>query len=300
MLNAIGLANVGLDVFLAEKLPALQPMIRSGVAVFVNVAGRSPEDYIRVTQALAALPIPADPSGSAPASGPGAPSGPGGLAGIELNISCPNVKQGGISFGTDPLQVERITRTIREVIDQSPAPAGRRLRLMVKLSPNVSDIAASARAAIHGGADILSLVNTFTALSIDVWKRAPRIANGTGGLSGPGIRPIAVAMVSRVYREAAKAAGIPIVGLGGICTWQDAAEFILAGASAVMIGTALFVEPATPTNVRQGLADWTASLNARHISELVGTLELPGDSPTCAQDPAYANHAPANLPPDDL
>jgi dihydroorotate dehydrogenase (NAD+) catalytic subunit len=137
----------------------------------------------------------------------------------------------------------------------------------------------TARAAIDGGAQMLSLVNTFTAMAVDVWKRRPRLANVTGGLSGPAIKPIAVHMVSRVYRTVARAAGVPIIGMGGVQTWQDAAEFVLAGASAVAVGTALFVDPATPNKIADGLAEYLQKMKAERLSDLVGALELPGDEP---------------------
>ena len=151
--------------------------------------------------------------------------------------------------------------------------------LIVKLSPNVEDVTITAKAAIEGGAQMLSLVNTFTAMAVDVWKRRPRLANVTGGLSGPAIKPIAVHMVSRVYRTIAKAAGVPIIGMGGVQTWRDAAEFLLAGASAVGIGTALFVDPATPNKVCAGLADYLSKQKMERLTDLVGALELPGDEP---------------------
>jgi dihydroorotate dehydrogenase (NAD+) catalytic subunit len=151
--------------------------------------------------------------------------------------------------------------------------------LMVKLSPNVEDVTVTARAAVEGGADVLTLVNTFTAMAIDIYKRRPRLANVTGGLSGPAIKPIALHMVSRVYRNVAKAAGVPIVGMGGVQYWQDAVEFILAGASAVAIGTALFVDPATPNKICDGLTEYLTKQKVERLSDLVGALELPGDEP---------------------
>jgi dihydroorotate dehydrogenase (NAD+) catalytic subunit len=155
----------------------------------------------------------------------------------------------------------------------------------VKLSPNVEDITQTARGAIDGGADALSLVNTFTAMSIDIYKRRPRLANVTGGLSGPAIKPIAVHMVSRVYRTVAKHANVPLIGMGGIQTWQDAAEFILAGATGIGIGTALFVDPATPNKIVDGLQQWMARLKVERLADLIGALELPGDEPRQAPYP---------------
>lgn len=242
MLNAIGLANVGLERFLSEKLPVIRTL---PCPVIVNVAGHSVSDYVETCAAMNGVPE---------------------LAGVELNVSCPNVKD-GLTFGTDPVRLKEVTRQVKNVLPNKP--------LIVKLSPNVADIVATARGAIEGGADVLSLVNTFTAMAVDIWKRKPRLANVTGGLSGPAVKPIAVHMVSRVYREIAKSTGTPIVGMGGIRTWQDAAEFILAGASAVSIGTALFVDPATPNHITRGLNEYLLKLGVEKLSDLVGTLEFP-------------------------
>lgn len=240
MLNAIGLANVGLERFLAEKRPLLDKM---PCPVIVNVAGHSVDDYVRTCAGVDALSC---------------------VAGIELNVSCPNVKD-GLTFGTHPGKLRELIAEVRGVM---------RKPLIVKLSPNVEDIAVTAVAAIEGGASALSLVNTFTAMAIDIWKQTPRLANGTGGLSGPAIKPIALAMVSRVYRNVAKASGVPIVGMGGVQSWQDAAEFILAGASAVAIGTALFVDPQTPQNICAGLDAWAQKLGVSRLADLVGGLRF--------------------------
>ncbi len=239
MLNAIGLANVGLDKFIEEKLPVLQKM---KPAVFVNVAGETIEDYVKVTEKLC---------------------GEQAIAGFELNISCPNVKKGGITFGTDPAQVKEITTAVK-------AAAGEKV-LMVKLSPNVTDISVTARAAIDAGADALSLVNTFTAMVIDIEKRRPVLANRTGGLSGPAIKPIAVYMVNKVYREVAKDAKIPILGGGGIRNSSDAVEFILAGASAVSVGTWSFIKPDCAAKIADGIKDYCQRHNILSIKELVGS-----------------------------
>jgi dihydroorotate dehydrogenase (NAD+) catalytic subunit len=246
MLNAIGLANVGLDRFLNEKVPLLKKMPCPAV---VNVAGHSFDDY---TETCAAM------------------NGLGCVQAVELNVSCPNVKD-GLTFGTHPGRLKELVAMVKKVLPNKP--------LMVKLSPNVEDVTVTARAAVDGGADVLTLVNTFTAMAVDIYKRRPRLANVTGGLSGPAIKPIAVHMVSRVYRQVAKHAGVPIVGMGGVQYWQDAVEFILAGASAVAIGTALFVDPATPNKICDGLTQYMAKMKVERLSDLVGALELPGDEP---------------------
>jgi dihydroorotate dehydrogenase (NAD+) catalytic subunit len=246
MLNAIGLANVGLKRFLAEKMPVIRTM---PCPVIVNVAGHSYDDYVETCAAMNDL---------------------DGVVGVELNVSCPNVKD-GLTFGTDPARLKDLTRQVKNVLPRRP--------LIVKLSPNVEDVVATARGAIEGGADVLSLVNTFTAMAVDIWKRKPRLANVTGGLSGPAIKPIAVHLVSRVYRGIAKSTGTPIIGMGGVQFWQDAVEFVLAGASAVSIGTALFVDPATPAKVCSGLNDYLAKTGVPRLTDLVGQLQLPGDLP---------------------
>ena len=246
MLNAIGLANVGLDRFLAEKVPLLRTM---PCPVVVNVAGHSFDDYAETCAAMDSLDC---------------------VAAVELNVSCPNVKD-GLTFGTNPGQLRKLTELVKRALPHKP--------LIVKLSPNVEDITQTARATIEGGADILSLVNTFTAMAIDIWKRKPRLANVTGGLSGPAIKPIALHLISRVYRTVAKAAKVPIIGMGGVQTWQDAVEFILAGSSAVAIGTALFVDPATPNKICQGLREYMEKTKVDRLSDLVGALEMPGDQP---------------------
>ncbi|HRK29924.1 MAG TPA: dihydroorotate dehydrogenase [Tepidisphaeraceae bacterium] len=244
MLNAIGLANVGLKRFLDEKVPQLEKM---PCPIVVNVAGHSYDDYVETVAAMNPIAC---------------------VGSVELNVSCPNVKD-GLTFGTNPGRLKELVHEVKKVLPAKP--------LMVKLSPNVDDVAVTARAAIEGGADVLTLVNTFTAMSIDIHRRRPRLANVTGGLSGPAIKPIAIHMVSRVYRQVAKAAGVPIVGMGGVQTWQDAAEFILAGASAVAIGTALFVDPAAPNKICEGLGEWVSKQGAEKLSDLVGTVQMPGD-----------------------
>jgi len=240
MLNAIGLANIGLDKFIEEKLPILEKM---NAAVFVNVAGQTIDEYVAVVQRL---------------------SSEKAIAGFELNISCPNVKKGGISFGTKPEQVKEITSAVKKA-------AGQKV-LMVKLSPTVTDISVIARAAVEAGADALSLVNTFTAMVVDIETRKPVLANRTGGLSGPAIKPIAVYLVNKVYNEVAKSHGIPILGVGGIRTASDAVEFIIAGASAVGIGTANFIEPGCAAKIIEGIKKYCVRKEIANIKELVGSL----------------------------
>lgn len=241
MLNAIGLANVGLEAFIADKVPLLEAI---GLPVFVNVAGATVDDYVAVAAALEDVTI---------------------VRGVELNISCPNVKAGGIQFGTEPAQVAAITTRLREVCRENI--------LIVKLSPNVTDISAVAAAAVEAGADALSLVNTFTAMVIDVETRRPILANGTGGLSGPAIHPIAVHMVHRVYTDVARGAGVPIIAMGGIQYARDALEFLLAGATGLAVGTALFVNPACIIDIRDGIADYLARHNHTGINDIIGALE---------------------------
>ncbi len=241
MLNAIGLANVGLARFLDEKVPQLEAL---GLPVFVNVAGTTIEDYAAVAEALGEVGI---------------------VRGLELNISCPNVKEGGIQFGVDPSAVEEITAAIKAV-------SGKNI-LIVKLSPNVTDITSTAAAAVRGGADALSLINTFTAMAIDIEKRTPILANATGGLSGPAIRPIAIRMVHQVYTQVARDAGVPIIGMGGIQYARDAIEFLLAGATGLAIGTALFVDPACIVAIREGIAEYLRRHGHRSIREIIGAVE---------------------------
>jgi dihydroorotate dehydrogenase (NAD+) catalytic subunit len=250
MLNAIGLANVGLDAFLAEKMPQLRRMRATGPRIFVNVVGHNIDEYVKCAGTIAA-----DQDVDA----------------IELNVSCPNVAD-GLIFGTNPGLLKELVAKVRGAM----RPA---CKLIVKLSPNVGDITQPARAAVEGGADVLSLVNTFNAMAIDVNKRRPRLANGSGGLSGPAVRPLAVYLVHRVYREVARDAGVPIIGMGGIQYWQDAAEFLIAGATGLAVGTALFVDPATPVNVMAGLSDYMAKQGCKSINDLIGTLQMPTDPP---------------------
>ncbi len=250
MLNAIGLANVGLERFVTEKLPVLAGL---GVPAIVNVAGHCIEDYLAVCARL-------DPLEA--------------VAGLELNVSCPNVAD-GLVFGSDPAALGNLVRKVREVV--------RRSVLVVKLSPNVTDITATARAAIDAGADALSLVNTFVGMAIDVEKCRPVLANVTGGLSGPAIRPLALHMLHRVYREVAGPAGVPLIGMGGITDWQDAVAFMLAGATAVGIGTVLFVDPGVPVRVLEGMEDYLRRHGLASARELTGRLNAlnRGPAPGC-------------------
>ena len=241
MLNAIGWANIGLDAFVEEKLPALEKL---SCAVFVNIAGETIDEYVAVVQRLA------DEKA---------------IAGFELNISCPNVEKGGISFGTEPEQVREITSAVKNV-------SGEKI-LMVKLPPAVTDISVIARAAVEAGAGALSLVNTFTAMVVDIETRRPVLANKTGGLSGPAIKPIAVYLVNKIYNEVAKERGIPILGMGGIRTASDAIEFIIAGASAVGVGTANFIEPGCAVKIIEGIRKYCVRKETANIKELVGSLE---------------------------
>lgn len=243
MLNAIGLANVGLERFLVEKLPFIREM---PTQVFVNVAGHAIDDYVAVCERL---------------------DGEEGLAGIELNVSCPNVAD-GLTFGTDPKLLLEVTRAVRAVIKRGV--------FMVKLSPNVTDITALARAAVEGGADVLSLINTYVGLSINsrTYPPKPSLANVTGGLSGPAIKPLALFNIHRVYREVAKGAGVPLLGMGGVTNARDALELMFAGATAVAIGTALFVDPGLPAKIPGEIAAFVREHGLGSVGELVGALEV--------------------------
>lgn len=238
MINAIGLQNMGVHAFLEKKLPPLRRYY--GTACIANVFGFAIEDYIAVIDALNAAE---------------------GIAAYELNASCPNTRHGGISFGADPALLAELVASAKKTA---------RRPLIVKLSPNVTSIAEMARAAEAAGADALSLVNTFVSLAIDVETRRPRIANTTGGLSGPAIRPIAVRMVW----EAAKAVRIPILGMGGIVRAEDAVEFLLAGATALQIGTASYADPRAPERIARDLEHWCGHHHVVRVAELTGALQL--------------------------
>lgn len=241
MLNAIGLANVGINNFIKDKLPDAKAV---DCVVIGSVAGHSSDEYVAVTSALATT---------------------NALPAIELNVSCPNTAD-GLQFGEHPGKLRELLREVK------PATGG--MKLIVKLSPNVGDIIGMAEAAIEGGADILTLINTMAAMSIDPDTRQPRLSRGFGGMSGPAIHPIAVRMVSEVHRKVANQAKIPIIGLGGVMTWQDAAELILAGATAIAMGTAMFVDPRLLPKVARGLEGWVARQGCSSISELVGGAKL--------------------------
>ena len=235
MLNAIGLENPGVDVFLRDKLTFLR---NYDTAVLVNIFGYSLEDYVGVAERLDGVP---------------------GVSGLEVNISCPNVKAGGIVFGTDLKAAFELLSAVRRAT---------RLPVIAKLSPNVTDITEFAKAARDAGCDGLSLINTLLGMAIDVRSRRPRLANCTGGLSGPAIRPVAVRMVW----QAAKAVSLPIIGMGGIMTAEDALEFILAGASAVAVGTANFVNPRATVDVAEGIGAFLEQQGIGSVRELVGQV----------------------------
>lgn len=235
MLNAVGLQNPGMEVFIERDLPFLK---KYDTKVIVNVCGKSTSDYLEVVERLADEPVDM----------------------LEINISCPNVKEGGIAFGQNPKSVEDITRAVKSVAKQP---------IIMKLSPNVTDITETAKAAEAGGADVLSLINTLTGMKIDVNRRNFVLANKTGGLSGPAIKPIAVRMVYQV----ANAVSLPIIGMGGIMNVEDALEFIMAGATAVSVGTANFVNPLATMEIVQGLEEYLKKNNIEDINSLVGCVK---------------------------
>ena len=237
MLNAIGLQNVGVDGFISEKLPYLRDF---DVPVIVNVCGKTVEEYLTVIEKLNT----AD-----------------GVAGVELNISCPNLDCGGMSFGVDATLAHQLVTEVRSKTH---------LPILVKLSPNVTDITVIARAVEDAGADALSAINTLLGMAINAETRKPELANVTGGLSGPAIKPVALRLVWEVY----KSVSIPIVGMGGIMTATDAVEFFIAGASAVAVGTASFVNPQASMEVVKGIHAYLKSANVKSVKELVGSLKI--------------------------
>jgi dihydroorotate dehydrogenase (NAD+) catalytic subunit len=236
MLNSVGLQNVGVRSFLQEKLPFLRDY---DVAVVVNIFGETLDDYCRVAEIL---------------------NGASGVHALEVNISCPNVKRGGIIFGCDPGMAFELTKKVRAVTD---------LPLIVKLTPNVTDIAGLAESVVQGGADAVSLINTLRGMSIDVEKRAPHLKQVTGGLSGPAIKPVALRMVW----EVACRVSVPVIGLGGICHPKDALEFLIAGARAIQVGTANFVNPLATMEILDGIEDYMVRHEIADIGNLIGSLE---------------------------
>lgn len=235
MLNAIGLQNPGIDVFCERDIPFLRQF---DTKIIVNVCGKTPEDYCQVVERLGNEPVDM----------------------LEINVSCPNVKEGGIAFGQNPKALEAITAEVKKYAKQP---------IIMKLSPNVTDITEMARAAEAGGADVLSLINTLTGMKIDINRRTFALANKTGGMSGPAVKPVAVRMVYQV----ANAVKLPIIGMGGIATAEDALEFIMAGATAVSVGTANFFNPCATEEVIRGLEEFLQRQNVADINELVGCVK---------------------------
>lgn len=240
MLNSIGLQNIGVERFLAEVLPGLG---RFPARVIVNLFGYEFDDYARLAERVDAFP---------------------GIAAVELNVSCPNVKKGGIQFGHDPELLERLVRSVRGATGKP---------LIVKLSPNVEQPAVQGEAAKAGGADILSAINTVLGMAIDPWTRRPRLHTNRGGLSGPAIKPIAI----RIVFDVARRVGLPVIGIGGVETVDDVVEFLLAGASAVQVGTALFKDPRTAERLVDGLAERLNLLGLARADELIGAVRPWGE-----------------------
>lgn len=234
MLNAVGLQNPGIDVFVERDIPFLT---QYDTKIIVNVCGRTTEDYCKVVERLSDQPVDM----------------------LEINISCPNVKEGGIAFGQDPRAVEAITREVKKYARQP---------IIMKLSPNVTDIVTMAKAAQAGGADVLSLINTLTGMKIDIHRRSFALANKTGGLSGPAIHPIAVRMVYQV----AQAVELPIIGMGGIATAEDAIEMLLAGAAAISVGTANFANPLATLEILEGIRRYMEEHDVVDVNELIGAV----------------------------
>ena len=235
MLNAIGLQNPGIDLFCKRDIPFLK---QYDTKIVVNVCGKSTEDYCEVVERLADEPVDL----------------------LEINVSCQNVKEGGIAFGQNPKALEAITKEVKKYAKQP---------IIMKLSPNVTDITEMARAAEAGGADILSLINTLTGMKIDIYRRAFALANKTGGMSGPAVKPVAVRMVYQV----AQAVSLPIIGMGGIATAEDALEFIMAGATAVSVGTANFFNPYATVEIAEGIENFMREQHVEDIHELIGAVK---------------------------
>lgn len=237
MLNAIGLENIGIEAFINEKLPFLKNF---STPVFINIYGKTVDEYAALASRIDAL---------------------DDIAGIEVNISCPNVKAGGVAFGVDCMAAAEVVDNVRKKTSKP---------LMVKLSPNVTDIVEIAKSVEGAGADSVSLINTITGMMIDIEKRKPVLANITGGLSGPAIKPVALRMVWQV----AQAVKIPVIGIGGIMDAEDAIAFLIAGATAVQVGTANFVNPRATIDIIEGLVSYLDKYNIGHLTELIGTLEV--------------------------
>ena len=235
MLNAIGLQNPGIDLFCKRDIPFLK---QYDTKIVVNVCGKSTEDYCEVVERLADEPVDL----------------------LEINVSCPNVKEGGIAFGQNPKALEAITKEVKKYAKQP---------IIMKLSPNVTDITEIARAAEAGGADAVSLINTLTGMKIDIYRRAFALANKTGGMSGPAVKPVAVRMVYQV----AQAVSLPIIGMGGIATAEDALEFIMAGATAVSVGTANFFNPYATVEIAEGIENFMREQHVEDIHELIGAVK---------------------------
>ncbi len=237
MLNAVGLQNVGVRAFIKDKLPVLREI---DSVVIANIFGERVDEYVSVAQNL---------------------NDADGVDALEINISCPNVKKGGVTFGSDPILAGEVTREVKKVS---------RLPVIVKLTPNVTDITEIARSVEAAGADAVSLINTLTGMSIDIEKRIPHLKNITGGLSGPAIKPVALRMVW----ETAKAVSIPVIGVGGIMNASDALEFLIAGARAVQIGTANFIDPSVASDIVGGIEQYLAKKDIYDINELIGSLVI--------------------------
>ncbi|MBU0579797.1 MAG: dihydroorotate dehydrogenase [Candidatus Margulisbacteria bacterium] len=236
MLNTVGLQNEGVDYFIRKQLP---PLLKKDLAVIANVAGSTIEEYVVVAKKLSRF---------------------GGLAGIELNVSCPNVHKGGMAFGVDPLAIRDVVSSVRKATT---------LPIFVKLSPNVTDIVHLARSAMDAGANGLSLINTLLGMAIDIETQKPRLSMKMGGLSGPAIKPIAIRMVYQVYKELK----CPIIGMGGISSAEDAIEFMLAGATAIAVGTANFVEPLLAPNIPQQIENYLNQKKNKSINEIIGLIK---------------------------
>jgi len=238
LLNAIGLQNIGVKSFIDEKLPFLKDF---STEIIANIFGETLDEYAKVAEILTAA---------------------GGLSALEVNISCPNVKKGGIAFGSSPDMAAEVTRRVKEATD---------LPVIMKLSPNVTDIGLIAESVESAGADALSLINTLTGMSVDVERRKPHLYNVTGGLSGPAIKPVALRMVWQVVNRVR----IPVIGLGGIMSARDALEFLIVGAKAVQIGTASFVDPCATMKILEGIEEYLREHAFADISDLIGTLSTP-------------------------